>query len=243
MQKTQSIPKVRRGITYLDIPNENGETTFVSPAFGPNTYSEVGKEITGKGLEFPTGDDTANLLYAAYCIPEVNDESELKNVRDIMRKRWLWVGNRNLWTVKGVYVVQDQEAKGRSETLSVNELESELKNGKELSWGGVRISQDGRVRFAPKESYELGGHTPESLAKDGFVIASYNQEGAEKLGEVSDKFNYKPKTWGLNIQEGQDPEQRVSAVGGDNGGRLSVGGNSLGGNDGGAAFGVAPSEK
>ena len=184
------------------------------------------------------------MLYAAYCVPEVENEPEFQDVRNKMKNNWLWVGVRKLWTPKGVYAVRDPKAVGRSKPLKVKVLERALKSGRELSWGGIRFSRDGGVRFAPKESYKLRDHTPEELAKDGDVVASYGEKEAEKLAEVSSskKFKYSPRTWGLDIQDGQEPEQRVSAVDGYDG-RLVVYGNGWDDYGGSRAFGVCPSEK
>ncbi len=76
---------------------------------------------------------------------------------------------------------------------------------------GIRFSEDNFVRFAPKDTYKFGEHTSESLAQDGFVRASYGFVGAEKLGEVSEKFGNNPVVWTLEISP---PEQRVSALDG-----------------------------
>jgi hypothetical protein len=225
-------------MTKIAVPHESGEAFFAYPSHGPETYGNVGAQILTNGQNVPTGDQTASLVYAAYCVPETNDEPEFKDVRKIMRNRWLWVFNRNLWTPEGVYVVQDLEAIGRSQQLDTSELEKQLKGGKDAN--GIRFSRDRTVRFAPKGSYKLGGHTPESLAKDGFLIASYGLEGAEKLGEVSTRFKYKPKTLGIEIQEEQKPELRLSALIGNRGlgGRLVVDGYNFDGGRHGHAFGV-----
>jgi len=229
------IEKVWTPDAHLVVPHDEEVIKFASPAFGPNTYRNVGQEILSKNLNVPTGDYTASLLHPAYCNSKIKDEPEFENIRGIMKGNWLWVFNRNLWTEKGVYVFQDLEAKGRSQPLDINELERMLKDGKEIN--GIRFSNDGRVRFAPKESYKLGEHTSESFAKDGFIIASCKQEEAEKSGEVSAEFKNKPYIYGLEIQEGQTPELRVSAVHEDDG-RLRFYGNGWDGNDRGHAFGV-----
>lgn len=205
-------------------PHNNGEIAFASPAVGPNTYRENGAQILRNGLLVPTGDYTASLLHSAYC-SSAKDEPEFKDVRDKMKARWFDVFNKNVWNSNGVYVFQDLEAVGRSQPLDVKDLEKALKGGKEIS--GVRFSRDKRVRFAPKGSYTLEYQTPEALAKNGFMIASCDVEGAEKMGEVSSKFSNKPYVYGLNIEEGQAPEQRVSAVN-DNDDRLRFYGNYFG---------------
>jgi hypothetical protein len=138
-------------MTELVVPHENKELTFVYFLCGPNDYGTVRKEILERNYRIPTGDETASLLHSAYCIPEVNDEPEFQDIRTIMRERFLWIFNRNLWTPKGVYVVQDNEARGRSEALEENQLEKMLNGGEEIK--GVRFSKDKTVRFAPKETY------------------------------------------------------------------------------------------
>lgn len=204
-------PRIERGRVEMWVPHNGGEVAFAYPSAGPNTYRNVGSQILKAGQQVPTGDYTSSLLHSAYCSDATN-EPEFVNVRDVMKRNWLWVFNRNLWTPTGVYVLQDKDATGRSKPLNIRDLEKILKGGKDIS--GIRFSRDGRARFAPKGSYTLGNHTSESLAKDGFIIASNGLEGAEKLGEVSDKLRGNPVTYGVNIQEGQTPEQRVSAVGG-----------------------------
>ena len=231
--------RIERAQTNLIVPYNNGELVYVHPRVGPNTYIGVGSEILKQGLLVPTGDYTAPLFHAAYCDEEVKSEPKFESVREIMKNRWLWVFNRNGWTNKGVYVSQDLEAKGLSAPLDVRELEKSLKGGREFN--GIRFSEDGRVRFAPKELYVLGEHTPDSLSKDGFIIASFGKDGAEQIAEVSSKFKYNSMTYGLDIEEEQNPEQRISALGeclvGD---RLGFFGGDLGGSGVGDAFGVRP---
>ncbi|MFC1682441.1 hypothetical protein ACFL0X_02400 [Nanoarchaeota archaeon] len=238
LPRIEEVSKVWKPDAKLYLPERE---IVIAPAFGPGKYSVIGRQILGRGLVFPTGDDTAPLLYTAYCVPELHDNPRLEKVKKIMRNRWLLVGNRILWTDKGKYVLQDQKAIGISQPLDVNQLEKILEGGRELSWGGIRFSADGRVRFAPKESYRLGEHTSESLAKDGGVIVEYSVPGAEQLGEVSTKFPNKPRTWGVEVSEGQDPEQRLSGVD-DFYGVLNVGGD-WGDVDDGYAFGVCEGNK
>ena len=231
--------RVERGQTNLIVPYNSGELVFAYLKVGPNNYRNVGNEILRNGLAVPTGEHTAHLVHPAYCDEKFKSEPEFESVRETMKNRGLWVFNRNGWTNKGVYVLQDLEAKGLSESLDVSELEKSLKGGREIS--GIRFSDDGRVRFAPKELYFLGKHTSESLSKDGFMIASFGKEGAEKLGEVSSKFDYNPRTYGVDVQEKGKVEQRVSALGEDlYGDRLGFNGLDFVGSWGGFAFGVRP---
>jgi len=215
--RVERIEKVWTPNAKLYVPHQGEEIAFAFPAFGANINQKVGKEILSHNLKVPTGDYTASLLHPVYCNPRNSDEE--RNVRDIMKNNWLWTFNQNLWTDKGVYVIQDLEAKGRSEEFDINELEKRLTE----KWNNIRVSENGRTRFAPKESYKFGEHISDSLSKDGFVIASYGIEGAKKLAEVSSKLRNNPVTYGIEIQKGNAPELRFSALGED-GGRLRVDG-------------------
>jgi len=209
----KKLPRIERGITKIIVPHGKGEKVFDALSERHGAYQIIGKRLLERNLRLPTGDYNACLLHAAHCYPEIEKEPEFKEIRHPpMENRWLWVFNKNLWTSDGVYVVPDLNAVGTSQPLNQDELEKMLKGGKELSWGGIRFSKDGRVRFAPKESYKFKGHTSESLTMDGFVIANYTSRGAEKLGEVSSKLADLPEILGLNIQEGEEPAQRVSAL-------------------------------
>jgi hypothetical protein len=205
--RVEIVEKVYTPDAKLWVSHNDGEIAFTYPAFGPNPYKEVGQEILSKNLKVLTGDYVSSLLHAAYCNSDVKDEPEFQGVQSVMKDGWLWIFNRNLWTKKGVYVVQDLDATGTNQALDINELEEMLKRGDEIK--GIRFSNDKKVRFAPKETYKLGEHTPDSFAKDGFIIASCGQQGAEKLAEVSAKFKNKPYIYGV---ETKTPEQRVSIV-------------------------------
>ena len=237
--RVERIERVWTPDSKLHILHRGKEAVFAYPSIGPDTYTAVGKKILEQGMKVPTGDYMASLLHSAYCNVSAASEPEFQNVRNIMKDNFLWVFNKDLWASEGVYTVPDLRAIGRSRPLSQNELEKMLKGGKEIK--GIRFSKDKKVRFAPKETYKLGDHTSESLSKDGFVIANYDFEGAEKLGEVSTKFKHNPRTYGVNVEEGQSPELRVSALydgRGINGSRLDVDGFNFGDYWDGHAFGV-----
>ena len=225
-------PRVVRGRVELIVDHEGKELPFIHPSQGPHNYQTVGRSILSRNLKIPTGDQTASLIYAAYN----SEEPEFKEVRGIMHDNWVWVYNRNLWTPDGVYVVQDPNAVGTSEELTQKELESRLEGGESV--GNVRFSKDRTVRFALKGNYRLGEHTPESLAEDGFMIASYSVDGARKLSEISTKPDFKNKSpyiWG--VDNPKEPVQRVSALDSSVGDGLYVDGNDHG-DTGGYAFGV-----
>ncbi|MFA5992886.1 MAG: hypothetical protein WC796_04225 [Candidatus Pacearchaeota archaeon] len=238
MRDSKYQSRVVRERAELWVPHGDEEIAFVSHSFGPNNYPNVGNAILAKGLKVPTGDYTASLLYTAYCDDSAVSEPEFVEVRNKMKKNCLWVFNTNLWARNGVYVLQDEVATGRDKILKAKDLEEMLKGGRELSSGGVRVSNDGRVRFAPKGSYVLGSNTPEAFAKDGFIIASCGQAGAEKLGEVTAKFKTDPEIQGFDIEEGRTPKQRVSAVDEYHGRFNFIGQGWFGGNDINHAFAV-----
>jgi len=170
----------------------------------PGTYQEVGNRLKERKLQLPTAEQVASLVHSAYD----SQEPEAQEIQRIMKDRYFWIYNRNLWVPEGVYVVQDPEAIGLSEQLDREDLEKRLQDANEVN--GIRISQDGTLRYAPKETYNLGEHTQKSLAKDGFVIASFGLEGARKVADLSTKFNDKPYVWG--VETSKDPIQRVSAL-------------------------------
>ncbi|MBS3079857.1 hypothetical protein J4221_00125 [Candidatus Pacearchaeota archaeon] len=173
----------------LIIPHEDGEIIFAYPSIG-GFYREVGRGILEKGYKIPTGEEIASLIRSVY--------PPYTFIKDHVR---IWVFNRNLSTYNGVYVLQDQEANGtifsgeyvssqahRQHKINlinkVNKLEKIVKNGEEIE--GVRFSEDGRIRFAPRETYVSKDKIP--LSKNGFVIASFGLEGARKLEEASHNF-------------------------------------------------------
>ncbi|MFA6023138.1 MAG: hypothetical protein WC781_03545 [Candidatus Pacearchaeota archaeon] len=224
--ETKYQPRIERE-TKLWVPHNDGEIEFAYPAVGPTIYKNVGKQILSNGCEVPIGDYTASLVHSAYCVPEIKDEPEFANVREIMKNNLLWVFNINLWTDKGLYVVEDLKAEGNDITFDVNQLEGMVERGEELSWGGIRFSKGKIVRFAPKGSYKFGEHTSESFAKDGMIVANFGIEGAEKLAEVASKFRNKPYIYGIEDAKEQK-EQRVSALDGSWGyGRLRFVGGHL----------------
>jgi len=207
-------PRVERGRrTNLWVPHNGGERAFAYPSVSPGTYRNIGNAILKNGQLVPTGDYTADLLHPAYCRPEVADEPEFQNVRGTMKNGWLYVFNINLWTKKEIYVIQDSEARGISQQLNQKDLEEMLKDGREVN--GIRFSKDGRVRSAPRESHRPGKHTSESFARDGFVIASYGIEGAEKFGEISSALGNQAHILGAKANaQGQTVSMLGESIGG-----------------------------
>lgn len=232
-------PQVWTPDAKLWVPHRDNEVAFAYPSFGPGTYKGVGQQILekipGKDLAVPTGEYTSSLLHTTYCNPSVAEEPEFQEIKKTMRSRWLWVFNKNVFTDKGTYVLSDLEAKGIAQS-DISELEAKLTYERE----SIRFSEDGLIRFAPKDSYKFGEHTPKSLAQDGFVRASYGFDGAEKLSEVAATLSINPITYGVNVEKGNSPVERVSALY-ENDDTLRVYGFDFGGVDRGHAFGVLES--
>lgn len=238
--KTEHNPRIIRGRTLIQ-PFGNDELTFVHPNFGPGNYRNVGISILeDRSLRLSTGVDVAPLVNAAYCSKEVQDEPEFSNVRNLMKNNGIWVYNRVLWAPQGAYIVQDPYAIGTSEELEIGPLETILADGTEIG-DGIRFSNDKTVRFAPKATITLGEQDYPTLARNGFLIASYDEEGAEQLAEASTKFRNNPYVSGVRVNEGEKPITRVSALysvwGFD--GRLDVLGYNHGNDWGGCSFGVS----
>src|SRR5258708_3466112 len=126
--------RIERANTYLVVPHLDEETRFLYPGQGPNNYRTVGKAVINEGLTLPNGWQTASLLNETYCSEnqEFKESQEANFIRnDVMKQKWLWVFNRNLWTQKnvknaGVYVQFDESAKGMSEILQISDLEEAL---------------------------------------------------------------------------------------------------------------------
>lgn len=206
--RTNRTPRIERGVTKIYVPHEDGEIAFAYPSTGPGDYISVGKEILSRGQKVPTGSQTASLLHATYCNGSVSNEPEFQNIKKIMTDGYLWIFNRNLWTSKGVYVVHDLDAIGRSQSLNEKELERIVSQGKEIK--GVIFGNG--INFAGKDTYKLGEQDSHSLAKSGFMIASYGEEGANKLAEISSKFEKNSFVYGLNPDQRQNAAQGLSAL-------------------------------
>lgn len=207
METLKEAPRIARGKTELWTPHDRGEVAFVIPPIWKLTsYENARRKILKDGLSIPTGDEMASLLYSVYCSNTL-DEPEFSNIRDV---NGLWIFNRNLWTENGVYVFQDSNKE--TGELNIRGLEDMLSDGEEIS--GVRFSNDGKLRFAPKGTYNIRKClSQKSISNDGFMIASFGIEGAEKLGKISEKNGIKLYSEGINVQKGLAPKpyNKVSA--------------------------------
>ena len=209
MEKTSRIV---RGRTELYVPSSAsfaGEVCYVSPAI-QESYRNVGAQILKSGDIVPVGDLTAPLVHEIYC-GDSKDEPEFVAGKGILQNRFLYVYNKNLHAFEGLFSVKDRNAEGLSKMLTVNELKQRLVGGKTSQC--VEFSSDGEVAFAPRGSYAFGEmEDAGKLALDGAVIAQYGVEGAKLLAEASANLRNKPKTYGVDVKEGQKPVQTVSAL-------------------------------
>ncbi|KHO48866.1 MAG: hypothetical protein QJ16_C0002G0001, partial [archaeon GW2011_AR1] len=81
---------------------------------------------------------------------------------------------------------------------------------------------DSDVKFVPF-GYKTETQTPNELEKNSYIIARYGEEGAEKIAEVSSKYNVNPYLFSFKSVD--EERQRMSALGDYwNGSRLSVDG-------------------
>ena len=220
--------RVEKGIEKLIIPYK--ELIFIYPASGPNTYINVGNEIESQGLIRPTAEETAYLLHSTYFDSDVKDTIEFKEIKDIIKNRWLWEFTRQLWTPKGVYIYDDRKGKEKDEKHLKDKLGSKEVNH-------VVYSDDNTLRFVPRQFIRLGDCSPSDLAISPYIQARQSgEEGAEKLADISKIFKNNTRVFGLIVNEST---QRVSALYsywyGD---RLSVDGVSFDGGSFGGALGV-----
>mgnify|MGYP001615773326 CR=1 FL=1 len=60
---------------------------------------------------------------------------------------------------------------------------------------GIRFSKDRKTAFANYSAVNSGSHKKGTLAKNGFVIASYGAVGAERLDEIAKTFTINPHVY------------------------------------------------
>lgn len=223
------------GRTKLRVPVGDNELVYVLPAVGHGSYLNVGREILNSNLMVPTGELTAPFVRELYC-GELRDEPQLVDARSRVRTRWLPVYQVNSHGFDGLFSVQDETVEGLAKIMDREALRQELDEG--FEHGQVRFSKNGKVAFAPRGSYFFGEMTPDELAKDGAMIAQYKPEGARLLAQASASLPYKPISYGIDIQEGQDAVIRFSTLD-ENGGRLHFSSDYFDNDDNGFAFPVS----
>ena len=236
----------RPGKTELGFPNSaDGTTTVFHPFLGPANYKTLFNPKNFKGdTRMPRGVDYADFLHAVYV---GNDSDESRGFKgspeaEEVKRKWFYVPNVKIWTPKGfkvggedrygVYFVFDEKGLGTGIEFNQDELEGILRGGDKMD-NGI-ILADG-VGFAPRDAYGGGEGTSEQFAEDGQMVIDYTPKGAEKLVEVSETFQYSPRTWIVDNPNGI--VKRVSALVGYYD-RLGAGGNFSGADDCASSFGV-----
>ena len=136
--------------TQLIAPHNGGELTFLYPAYGPNTYANVGLGIEQDQLKRPTMAETASLVHAAFNL----DDRYSREIKDFMTKGWLWAYTLSEYKprpVNGVFIYDENDFI-RFGDLPASELEKMLGQRQEH---GVVYSDDGLLRFVPF-GYKVG---------------------------------------------------------------------------------------
>lgn len=180
---------------------------------GPDRYKQLGNNMTKKKLRIASGSEIAEALYSIYASKKLNKGNSFLQ-EDVMKKSWINVYNRNIWTPKnvknsGVYVQFDADFEEDLRMPSIVELDQALVGGKMIK--GVKFSKDGKTAFAPYKTFKLGVQSTKSLSKDGFVIANYGVKGAENLSKVAGKLSLRPYNWIL-INNSKKPIQTFSSL-------------------------------
>ncbi len=214
--------RVEQTRTKLIVDHNGEDLTFLHPAYGPNNYATTEKQIKEEGLVAPTIAKMASFLYGTHQNPE---ERFSKGIINLSKTNWLWAFTGSLYIPKeGVYIQDNPEVKEGMPFMDKSELVKKLE------------VNDPSVRFIPF-GFKTGEMSPLDLSKNSYIISLAGEEGAEKLAEVADKYKSNPCLWSFESVE--QSLTRVSALYSYwYGRRLDVGGDYLGDNRIGYAFGV-----
>ncbi len=231
---------VKHGRTELYVPSEQGTDTFIHPAVGPNTYAEVGREISKQRLKRPTFSQTSALVHKAFQqLKEDSKDVYALEIKDKMRTNWFWGFTRLLWTPEGVYGYDDPNSVRGEKYLKARLGKREIND--------VVYSDDGNVRFASRKSkfFRLGEQKLSDLENNAVVRVMGKESSGAQLAFVAAQYKRNPFAFGVGLTAGQKPEQRVSALYGGwyVGGRLSVVGLTVGDSRDGYAFGIDAPQK
>lgn len=202
--------RVREGRTELEADHLGRTITFLHPAYGPDDYFSVQRGIEKAGLRVPTMAETISLAYSAWQNP---NEKYSKEIIQLLKNGWFWGFTGNLYVPnKGVYIQDNPEVKSGIVIMNEQDLVKKLESG------------DDSVRFVPF-GFQNGEISLRELEKNPYVQALVGEEGAEKLGEVTDK--YRKKLYLYSFKNVNEPIARVPALSSDwNDLRLNVSGYS-----------------
>jgi len=192
--------RIKENKTKLYVSHLGGEITFAHPNVGPETYVNVGTEISTQGLIRPSMAQTASLVYSAF---RYRDSKYSQEIERILKNEWLWVftGNRYVKSDNGVYI--EDNPKIKEGKILIDNRDNLIKRLE---------SNDNSVRFVPF-GFEKGEQKLRELEKNPYVIGLAGKEGAEKLAEVAGTYKSEPLIFVLNKDDFDSEKTKVSIMG------------------------------
>jgi len=174
---------IRKGRIEIDVPHNEDKLTFIYPAKGPGTYTQVAEAIDQEGLARPTLAETASILYPGFCDENAMKEPEFASIRQLMKDNWLWAFTGILYVPnEGAYIQENPEIRNRMPLMDKSELVRKLEES------------DPSVRHVPF-GYQIKKMSPVELSKNPFIIGLAGEEGADKLAQIADKHKRKSYLW------------------------------------------------
>ena len=195
----------------LIVPHRDKNLTFIYPAIGPNTYTEVSKQISRSELKRPTMSETTSLIHAAWQNPDNKYSEEILRT---LKENWFWTFTGILYVPhKGAYIQDNPLPCVQDNLMNESDIIKKLE------------SNDESVRFIPFSWYngeQIDGlNNPLKLTENPFVIGLVGKEGAEKLEEIAKKYKYRPYLNSYRYSSygwGGPKEQRISSLNSNHGG-------------------------
>lgn len=224
-----------RGRIWLTINYDNRKIKYSYPPVQGKYTDSFQKINSDSELRPADGLELALLTAGAFSReqPEWKDIKERGIIQNYIRipKRALWIPKKHEFA--GVFLEKDFEGKGLSTKM---EIPKDINGWKEQN--GIYINKNKKLIFIPDGKYKLGDHDKDSFVRDGLAIGQLTEEGAEIFAKTAYENNKIPRIFGVDINQINKPEQRVSALDSSYDGYrlyLDVGD---GGGAGGFAFGV-----
>lgn len=189
--QTKSRFDVKRRATFT-VDHLKGKLTFAYPIKGPGTYRDVGNQIDNDKLYRPTTAEIISLMYAAFKSKD-NKYKYTQEILKILDGRYFWCFTRNLWTSKGVFVVDDKNGS----SLNKPDLEKRLEQN------------DSSVRFV-HNGFRLGEQSSKEFENNPFVIAHAGKEGAKKLAEICSSSSSRDEPFIHGFKDVTEGTERVT---------------------------------
>lgn len=194
---------ILKGETLKLVPYKEGGILFRHPAF-KGGYQDAAEEIDKRKLKRPSPSEVAALVHEAFQHPGETCNSEVLNA---MRYHWIWEYAGNL------YLPKSNSGKEIHNGVII-EINPKIKNGWIVMDKNSLIERlhknDPLVKFVPF-GYPIYSQSPKKLAKNSYIIARYGEEGAEKISEISSKYEHFPEV--LSFESTTEERTRVSALG------------------------------